>query len=42
MIAYLGLLHYKTGDTTPIDKSAVKPNYRPDEVEVTWREQEQK
>ena len=41
MIAYLGLLHYKAGDTTPIDKSAVKPNYRPDEVEVTWREQEQ-
>ncbi len=41
MIAYLGLLMLKSGNTTPIDKSEVKPNYRPDEVEVTWREEEQ-
>ena len=39
MIAYLGLLMLKSGNTTPIDKSAVMSNYRPDEVEVTWREQ---
>jgi len=39
MIAYLGLLMLKSGNTTPIEESAVKPNYRPDEVEVTWREQ---
>jgi universal protein Kae1 len=38
MIAYLGLLVFKSGDTTPIEKSVVKPNYRPDEVEVTWRD----
>jgi len=37
MIAYLGLLMLKSGDTTPIEKSEVKPNYRPDDVEVTWR-----
>ena len=37
MIAYLGLLMLKIGDTTPIEKSVVKPNYRPDEVEVMWR-----
>ncbi len=40
MIAYLGLLMLKSGDTTPIEKSAVNPNYRPDEVEVTWRDVE--
>ena len=37
MIAYLGLLMLKSGVTTPIERSRVKPNYRPDEVEVTWR-----
>jgi len=36
MIAYLGLLMLKSGDRTPIEKSGVKSNYRPDEVEVTW------
>jgi universal protein Kae1 len=40
MIAYLGLLMLKSGDTTPIEKSVVKPNYRPDDVEVTWRDVE--
>jgi len=38
MIAYLGLLMFNSGETTPIEKSVVKPNYRPDEVEVTWRD----
>ena len=37
MIAYLGLLMFESGATTPIEKSAVKPNFRPDEVEVGWR-----
>jgi universal protein Kae1 len=37
MIAYLGLLMLKSGVTTSIESSRVKPNYRPDEVEVTWR-----
>ncbi|MBE0515858.1 MAG: bifunctional N(6)-L-threonylcarbamoyladenine synthase/serine/threonine protein kinase [Methanophagales archaeon] len=37
MIAYLGLLMLTSGVTTPIESSRVKPNYRPDEVEVTWR-----
>ncbi|MCK4476807.1 MAG: bifunctional N(6)-L-threonylcarbamoyladenine synthase/serine/threonine protein kinase [Methanophagales archaeon] len=37
MIAYLGLLMLKSGNTTPIEKSVIKPNYRPDEVEVMWR-----
>ncbi|MDF2956827.1 MAG: tRNA A37 threonylcarbamoyltransferase TsaD [Candidatus Alkanophagales archaeon MCA70_species_1] len=37
MIAYLGLLMLKSGVRTPIDASAVKPNFRPEEVEVTWR-----
>jgi universal protein Kae1 len=37
MIAYLGLLMLKSGVTTPLECSRVKPNYRPDEVEVTWR-----
>jgi N6-L-threonylcarbamoyladenine synthase len=38
MIAYLGLLMYKSGNTTPIEESTVNPNFRPDEVEVTWRD----
>ncbi|MDI6886531.1 MAG: bifunctional N(6)-L-threonylcarbamoyladenine synthase/serine/threonine protein kinase [archaeon] len=38
MIAYLGLLMLTSGVTTPLERSRVKPNYRPDEVEVTWRE----
>ncbi len=37
MIAYLGLLMFKAGYRTPINLSAVNPNYRPDKVEVTWR-----
>ena len=38
MIAYLGLLMLKSGVTTPLENSRVKPNYRPDEVEVMWRD----
>ncbi|MCX9011916.1 MAG: bifunctional N(6)-L-threonylcarbamoyladenine synthase/serine/threonine protein kinase [Candidatus Methanoperedens sp.] len=37
MIAYLGLLMYKAGYRTPVPDSRVNPNYRPDNVEVTWR-----
>lgn len=37
MIAYLGLLMLTSGVTTSLERSRVKPNYRPDEVEVTWR-----
>ena len=37
MIAYLGLLMLKSGNTTPLDKSQVRSNYRPDDAEVTWR-----
>ncbi len=37
MIAYLGLLQFRSGQTTPLRESGVKPNFRPDEVEVTWR-----
>ncbi|MDF2955235.1 bifunctional N(6)-L-threonylcarbamoyladenine synthase/serine/threonine protein kinase [Candidatus Alkanophaga liquidiphilum] len=36
MIAYLGLLMLKSGVQTPIEESGVKPNFRPEEVEVTW------
>ncbi len=38
MIAYLGLLMLTSGVTTPLERSRVKPNYRPDEVEVMWRD----
>lgn len=37
MIAYLGLLMHKSGYITSILNSKVKPNYRPDDAEVTWR-----
>ncbi len=38
MIAYLGLLMYKSGYRTSIEDSKVNPNYRPDEAVVTWRQ----
>ena len=38
MIAYLGLLMLNIGSITPIAQSQVRPNYRPDDVEVTWRD----
>ena len=37
MIAVLGAKMYDAGDTIAIDESRVRPNFRPDEVDVTWR-----
>jgi N6-L-threonylcarbamoyladenine synthase len=36
MIAYTGLLMYKHGYSTPVGNSAVKPDFRIDDVEVRW------
>jgi tRNA A37 threonylcarbamoyltransferase TsaD len=36
MIAYTGLLMLKSGVTTPMQQSKVRPNYRTDDVAVTW------
>ena len=36
MIAYTGLLMLKSGTKTPIEESRVRPNYRTDDVAVTW------
>jgi N6-L-threonylcarbamoyladenine synthase/N6-L-threonylcarbamoyladenine synthase/protein kinase Bud32 len=36
MIAYTGLIMLKSGVSTPISESSVRPGYRTDEVEVTW------
>jgi len=36
MIAWTGLLTFKSGITTPIEKSFVKPRWRIDEVAVPW------
>ncbi|MFC6989644.1 bifunctional N(6)-L-threonylcarbamoyladenine synthase/serine/threonine protein kinase [Haloplanus sp. GCM10025708] len=41
MIAVLGARMYESGDTLEIEASAVDPNYRPDEVPVTWRRGEE-
>ena len=38
MIAYLGLLMYNAGDILTIENSHVNPNFRPDDVDVTWLE----
>ncbi|RLM72337.1 bifunctional N(6)-L-threonylcarbamoyladenine synthase/serine/threonine protein kinase [Halorubrum sp. Atlit-26R] len=40
MIAVLGARMAAAGDTVPIAESAVDPNFRPDQVPVTWREGE--
>ncbi|SDY52037.1 bifunctional N(6)-L-threonylcarbamoyladenine synthase/serine/threonine protein kinase [Halopenitus persicus] len=37
MIAVLGARMLAAGDTVPISESAIDPNYRPDQVPVTWR-----
>ena len=37
MIAVLGAEMFRAGDTVAIEDSAVDSNFRPDEVEVTWR-----
>jgi bifunctional N6-L-threonylcarbamoyladenine synthase / protein kinase Bud32 len=43
MIAYTGLLMYKSGNTLSLDESRVNPSFRTDDVKVTWiREEEMK
>jgi N6-L-threonylcarbamoyladenine synthase/protein kinase Bud32 len=37
MIAVLGAKMLAAGDTLTVEESAVDPNFRPDEVAVTWR-----
>ena len=37
MIAILGAKMAAAGDTLPIPESSIDPNFRPDEVPVTWR-----
>jgi len=37
MIAVLGAKMYAAGDTIALEDSAVRPDFRPDEVPVTWR-----
>jgi N6-L-threonylcarbamoyladenine synthase len=37
MIAFLGEIMYKAGNTVPIEKSRMMPYQRTDEVEVNWR-----
>ncbi|WP_123620260.1 bifunctional N(6)-L-threonylcarbamoyladenine synthase/serine/threonine protein kinase [Halorubrum sp. CSM-61] len=37
MIAVLGAKMAAAGDTVPIRESAIDPNFRPDQVPVTWR-----
>ena len=36
MIAYTGLIMLKSGATTPLAESKVRPGYRTDDVAVTW------
>ncbi|GAB3681418.1 bifunctional N(6)-L-threonylcarbamoyladenine synthase/serine/threonine protein kinase [Salinarchaeum chitinilyticum] len=40
MIALTGARQLAVGDTVAIEDSGVRPNYRPDQVPVTWREDE--
>jgi N6-L-threonylcarbamoyladenine synthase/protein kinase Bud32 len=40
MIAVLGAKMYEAGDTIAIDESAVDPDFRPDQVPVTWRDEQ--
>jgi len=37
MIAYTGLLMLASGESLPIKDSVVIPDFRPDQVDVTWR-----
>lgn len=37
MIAWLGIIEHKAGNKTKIEKSAIRPYERTDEVEVNWR-----
>jgi N6-L-threonylcarbamoyladenine synthase/protein kinase Bud32 len=38
MIAVLGAEMVRAGDTIPVSDSAVDPDFRPDQVEVNWRD----
>lgn len=40
MIAYTGKVMLEHGATLPLRDSQIRPGYRADEVEVTWREEE--
>ncbi len=40
MIAVLGAKMYDAGQTIPIEDSAVRPDFRPNEVPVSWRHDE--
>ncbi|MFB6095942.1 MAG: bifunctional N(6)-L-threonylcarbamoyladenine synthase/serine/threonine protein kinase [Haloferacaceae archaeon] len=40
MIAVTGARMYAAGDTLDVPDSSVDPNFRPDQVDVTWREAE--
>jgi N6-L-threonylcarbamoyladenine synthase/protein kinase Bud32 len=37
MIAMLGAEMLAAGETIPVEESAVRPDFRPDQVDVTWR-----
>ena len=37
MIAVLGARMYEAEDTVPVEESAVRPDFRPDDAPVTWR-----
>ena len=39
MIAWTGILHYRHGMTTPIEKSHVRLKWRLDEVHIPWAEE---
>jgi len=41
MIAYTGLLMYKSGNTLFLEASRVNPSFRTDDVEVTWIKEEE-
>ncbi len=38
MIAHQGLVELEAGRKTPLEDSAKRPDWRPDEVEVTWKQ----
>ncbi len=39
MIAVLGAKMYEAGDTLNVEESRVRPDFRPDQVPVTWRDE---
>jgi len=39
MIAVTGAMMLDAGETVPVGQSNVRPNWRPDEVRVTWRDE---